>query len=109
MENTAIQELINVLVEDYTKQIDNSIETLLCMGGCLERNDQKKIQIELAENGYDLLRYQFKENPYKSFVALSELNGKFVKGYLIEIDKDTYEVKRELIKSKQKYKQIIQQ
>lgn len=109
MENTAIQDLINALAEDYAKQVDNSIDALLCMGGCIERKDQKKIQIQLAENGYDLLRYEFKDNPYKTFIVLTELNGKFIKGYLVEVDKNTYEVKKELIKSKFQYKKIMGQ
>lgn len=104
---TDLEALVNEIAEIYSLEIDKSIEALLCFGGCTERENIHKMQIELAKNGYDIVMCKFKNNNTKTFVYLSDIKNKFIKGYLIEIDLDNGKIKRDLIKSKVKFESII--
>ena len=102
-----LNKLVSEIVELYNLEIDKSIDALLCFGGCLERDDPHKMQIELAQNGYDLVMCKFKNNQSKTFIYLTDIKNKFIKGYLVEIDFENGKIKRDLIKSKVKFESII--
>lgn len=105
--NDNLNELVKQCVDLYNHEVENAFEALLCFGGCLERKDAKKIQIELANNGYDIVMCNFKNDNYKTFIYLTDLKNKFIKGYLVEFNFDTGKISRELIKGKVRFENII--
>lgn len=107
LQNNEMKALINEITELFYNEVEMSIDILLNMAKCKERYDAKKLQIELLEKGYDLTTISFKNNPTKKFVYLSNIKGKFIKGYLIELNFETYKIERSLIKSRKKFEEII--
>ena len=104
-----LEELAQQCVELYNQKIDEAIDVLLCMAGVTERKDLKKLQIDLANNGYDLVVCNFEKNKSKTFVYLTNIKNKFIKGYLIEFDFEKGKINKELIKSKVKFEKIIKE
>ena len=102
-----LNQLVSDIVELYNVEVDKSIEALLCFGGCTERDDIHNMQIQLANNGYDIVMCKFKNNVAKTFVYLTDIKNKFIKGYLVEIDFNNGKINRELVKSKIKFESII--
>lgn len=105
--NEDIKEAVKKCIELYNDAVAECIDAVLCFGGCTEREDVKKAQIELNSNNYDIVICNFKNNNAKTFVYLSDINGKFIKGYLVEFDFEKCNITKELVKGKVRFEEII--
>lgn len=102
----------NVIVEvsrTFNHEIDKTIGILLKKAKVKNTDNRKDIQVNLIENGYDLIQYNFKSDPFKTLVALTDIGGKFIKGYLIKFDIENQIINKKLIKYKSQFEQIIKE
>jgi hypothetical protein len=103
-----MQQAIDQITKEYHEEIEKSMKALLASIDCEVYEDTQETHKELAEKGYDIARYNFDSNSFKTFVCLTTLTKQdFERGYLIEFDPDNIEITRELIKSKKRYEKII--
>lgn len=106
MENN-LQEVIQELAGRFNKEVEDSFRALLGIAKCPAGEDLKKMQIQLIENGYDIVECAFEMNPFKRFIYLTNIKNKFITGFLVELDMASYTITRKRISSKQAYERII--
>lgn len=106
MDNNTKQ-LIQELANQFNTEVETSFRALLGIAKCPATNDLKKMQVNLIENGYDIVECAFEFNPFKRFIYLTDIKNKFKTGFLVELDMNNYKVIRKRIRSKQEYEKII--
>ncbi|MFW6007655.1 MAG: hypothetical protein ACOCP8_00200 [archaeon] len=107
--NKEMQDVINAISIEFNKEIDKTIDILLRKAKIKRRGSQKDIQVNLIENGYDLVQYAFKKNPLKRLIALTNIGNKFIEGYLVEYDVKDGKLIKKLIKHKSQFEKIIKE